>query len=174
MKTILLVAAFQLMAVVPQSGFDGADFSAKFKKLIELAKTYYKGEKTGTGTPVSDGVYVKAYDCVTKFNGAVVSRIIEDGDNVCQHQVHYEAADKAAAVTLMGEIKKLVVSGVPANYKEGITYDARYFDAQCVFFEYNSDVFAEVAKKPSVKMGIINKDGKHYVEVLIIESVFRR
>jgi hypothetical protein len=174
MKTILLLISPQFASPAMQTGFDAADFTAKFKKLFESAKTYFKNEKSGTGVAISDGPFVKQYDGVTRFNGATVSRMVEDGDGVNQHQVHYTVADKAAAVALVAQIQKIVLANIPSTFKEGTTYDARYHDMQAIFYEYNSDVFAEVAKRPSVKLGAIEKDGKYVVEVLILEAVFQR
>lgn len=173
MNTILLFITLQLASPL-QTSFDATDFSTKFKKLFEAGKTYYKAEKTGTGRAITDGIYVKEFDCVTKFTGATVSRIVEDGDKVCAHQVHYAVADKDAATKLAAEIEKLMQAGVPATFKKGTTYDARYTTSQATYFEFDSETIAQVYTKPSARMGILLKDGKYYVEVLIIENIFRR
>lgn len=175
MNSFFLLIALNLMPAPAQTALDEAAFSATFKTVFEAAKTYFKSEKVGAGKDITETPFVKAYDCNTKFKDASVSRIVADEEMVCQHQVHYSAGtDKAAATALYKKIEALVIKGLPTNYHQNTTYDSRYYDSQAMVSEYNSEVFAEVAKRPSIKMGVMQIDGTYYVEVLIMENIFRR
>jgi hypothetical protein len=63
---------------------------------------------------------------------------------------------------------------MPSDYKTYSTYVAGYAGYMTEMFEYNSDVFAEISKKPVVRVGIILlEEGKYNLEIIVSEPVFK-
>ena len=63
---------------------------------------------------------------------------------------------------------------LPSDYKTYSTYVAGYAGYMTEMFEYNSDIFAEVSKRPVVRVGIILlSEGKYNLEVIVSEPVFK-
>ena len=86
--------------------------------------------------------------------------------------VTYFAVNEAKSVKK--EVADLVKTLLPSDYKTYSTYVAGYAGYMTEMFEYNSDIFAEVSKRPVVRVGIILlSEGKYNLEVIVSEPVFK-
>ena len=109
------------------------------------------------------------------FESAATCMIQEDKDKGIVSMVAiYKAADKDEATLLKQELGDLVEASLPAgDYARTKSYGARYFDYLKIAFEYNSDVFAEKKKRPSVEIGAIKRDSGYTIELILFEPYFK-
>ena len=148
-------------------------YAADFKLVWEAAKKYYKTDKVGEGKTLTGDFFIKEFECKAHFQNAKVSRLVMDKDEVLNHHLVFDAgATKEEALTLLKKFIAATKPLLPANFKDGKTTNMRYADLTVYSFEYNSEIFAETAKKPSMLLGIIEKDGKFTVDIQVMAPVF--
>lgn len=148
-------------------------YAADFKLVFEAAKKYYKADKVGEAKDLSGDFFIKEIGCKASFQNAKSSRLVMDKDEVWNHHVVFEAGvTKDGAIALLRKFMDATKPLLPANYKETKSTNMRYADMFAYTIEYNSEIFAEVAKKPSLLFGIMEKDGKYTVDIQIMAPVF--
>jgi hypothetical protein len=102
--------------------------------------------------------------------------LLLDQTDLLTYQVIYsfDASTLEEAKAIKKETADMVKTLVPSDYKTYSTYVAGYAGYMTEMFEYNSDVFAEVSKRPVVRVGIILvSEGKYQLEILVSEPVFK-
>jgi hypothetical protein len=180
MRTLTLLflpALFLLMSFANPdavSPLDKDDFSTNFKSTFEAAKKRFVSE-IGSLQNGSTGSYAKMFSTTILFKNAT-SVIVEDNDQlkICQIIYSFDASTLDEAKGIKKLTSDLVKTLVPADYKMYSTYTAGYAGYMTDVFEYNSDIFAEISKRPVVRVGIILKsEGKYQLEILIAEPVFK-
>lgn len=165
---ILCLASFCTYAqTVPST------YTADFKPIFEAAKKYYKTDKKADGASLPGPDFIKEYESLTSFQNALYSKLVADKDGVLNHRVLFNAG-KTKEEAL--ETLKLFVDAtkplMPPKFKENKSINVRYIGMQGVTLEYDSELFAEVAKKPTVTFGVIEEKGEFKIEVLIMAPVF--
>jgi hypothetical protein len=150
-----------------------ATYAADFKLIFEAAKKYYKNDKVGEAKEIKDENFIKEVPCKTSFQNAKLSRLVMDRDEVLSHHVVFEGgATKEDALSVMRKFMDVTKPLLPPNFKESKTTNMRYADLTVYSIEYNSEIFAETAKRPSLLFGIIEKDGKFTVDIQVMAPVF--
>lgn len=171
---LLTFTAFKNASSPVVAPYDKADFSTQFKAVFEAAKKRFVSE-IGARDNAYSGTYSKKYAATIAFKNASAG-IVEDEGELKTFQTLYSF--DAATLDEAKEIKKqtidLVKSLLPADYKNSSTYTAGYAGYMTELFEYNSDIFAEISKRPVVRVGIILvSEGKYTLEILVSEPVFK-
>ena len=170
-STLLVAVTVAAAAIQPQLGKD--DYSSKFKIIFESAKKHFKTEKTGAGSAITDGNFVMEYTPLTKFDNALLNRVVVDKDDAVWYQLRYDAGtDKAEAEKKFAEAVELTKTLVPSTFSMGTTYSDQYEKGEVTTLEHKSDVFAEVMKRPSIRMGLMQKDGRYIIEMMMMEAFF--
>ncbi len=147
-------------------------YKADFKIIFDAAKSYYKTDKTGEATKITDEYFTSEIPCKSHFQNSAQSRLVTDKEEVTIHQVLFTGGKTLEETqTFFKKIAEVTKTLVPLNYKVSTTVNLKYDDKTSTTFELNSDVFAQVAKKPSVVMGIIKKQEAYYVEILVMGPV---
>lgn len=154
---------------------DKTNFKDQFSKIFEAAKSRFANEYGVEVTGFKDETYSKKYEAKLEMSGANTAMVI-DGENIKSYKIEYSF--KAATLDEAKEVKKqtseLLKTILPSDYKSKSSYVAGYAGYMCDFFEYNSEIFAEVSKKPVVRVGIIlEEEGKYILEILVSEPVFK-
>lgn len=169
--SFIVSLALAFVSVQPQLGKD--DYSAKFKIVFEAAKKHFKTEKTGTGTVIADGNFVMEYTPLTRFDNAELNRVVIDKDQAAWYQLRFAAGtDKAEAEKKFEEAVALTKTLLPTTFAASTTYSDQYNKGEVTVIEYKSDVFAEVVKRPGIRMGLMQKDAKYSIEILVMEAFF--
>lgn len=148
-------------------------YTADFKLIFEAAKKYYKTDKEGEGQKITDDFFILEYKSKTHFQGARITRLVADKDEVLNHQAVFTAGNnKTEAEKLLRQFIDATTPLMPANFKETKSVNMKYVGQSDYTLEFNSDVFAEVAKKPTVRFGLIENNGIYSIEVLVMAPVF--
>lgn len=173
---VLLVAtAFKVANPPFNNPADKSDFTTNFKLVYEAAKKRFVSEKGSQASGFSSEKYAKKFATTISFKDASVG-IMEDSDQLLTFQILYSfsAATLDEAKAVKKEMGEWVKSLLPTDYKSSSTYTAGYAGYMTDLYEYNSDIFAEISKRPVVKVGIIaTEEGKYNLEILVSEPVFK-
>lgn len=173
--TLLVAIPFLSFKMAINNPIDKTTFKENFLKIFEAAKTRFANEFGKEEAGFKHEKYTKKYESTLNMDGASTSMVI-DGENIKSYKIEYSF--KAATLDEAKEVKKetsdLLKTIVPSDYKSKSSYVPGYAGYMCDFFEYNSDIFAEVSKKPVVRVGIIlEEEGKYILEILVSEPVFK-
>lgn len=171
---LLALTGFSFMIPAATSPIDKVDFSAQLKSTFEAAKKRFVSELSAQDNSYS-GTYSKKFATTIAFKNASVS-IMEDTDQlkICRIVYTFDAATLDEAKEIKKQTADLVKTLMPADYKTYSTYTAGYAAYMVEVFEYNSEVFAEISKRPVVRVGIIlESEGKYLLEILVSEPVFK-
>jgi len=172
---LIAATAFKISNPAATNPADKSDFTTNFKLVYEAAKKRFVSEKGAQASGFSSEKYVKKYTTTISFKDATVG-IMEDSDQLLTFQILYSfsAATLDEAKAVKKEMGDWVKSLVPADYKTSSTYTAGYAGYMTDLYEYNSDIFAEISKRPVVRVGIIaTEEGKYNLEILVSEPVFK-
>jgi hypothetical protein len=181
MKNILLfvflsgtLASFSLFSPKAENPIDKTDFTTQFKSVFEAAKKRFTSEM-GTAQNSNDALYKKKYSTTIPFKNATVNLLLDQTDLLTYQVIYsFDASTLEEAKAIKKETADMVKTLVPSDYKTYSTYVAGYAGYMTEMFEYNSDVFAEVSKRPVVRVGIILvSEGKYQLEILVSEPVFK-
>jgi hypothetical protein len=154
---------------------DKSDFSTQFKLVFEAAKKRFITEFGEQDKTYSDENYKNKFATTILFKNASVC-LLEDNSNLKTFQILYsfDAASLDDAKAIKKEAADLIKTLLPSNYKTYSTYVPGYAGYMTEMFEYNSDIFAEVAKQPVARVGIILvSEGKYNLEIIVSEPVFK-
>ena len=107
------------------------------------------------------------------LNGATQTTIVEDKEQgSTSWKVEYRVAGRDEAKKLKEQLAVLVEGALPpGDYKKTQGYGADYFDYLKYTFEFNSEVYAEVNKRPAIEIGAL-KEGDAYVVVLLLRQPY--
>lgn len=169
---LLPLVAFKLVSNNP---IDKTNFKEDFTKIFEAAKNRFANEYGDQDSGFKHEKYTKKYAAKLEMSGATTCMVV-DAENIKSYKMEYSF--KAATLDEAKEVKKetseLIKAALPSDYKSKSSYVPGYAGYMCDFFEYNSDVFAEVSKKPVIRVGIIlEEEGKYILEILVSEPVFK-
>jgi hypothetical protein len=166
--------SFRFASPVANNPVDKSDFNTQFKLVFEAAKKRFASEM-GSSQSSDDANYKKKYSTNIPFKNATVSLLMDQTDLLTYRIIYsFDAATLDEAKAVKKETADLVKTLVPSDYKTYSTYVAGYAGYMTEMFEYNSDVFAEVSKRPVVRVGIILlSEGKYNLEILVSEPVFK-
>jgi len=82
---------------------------------------------------------------------------------------------KQAALELCGALEPILNTGVPDTYKKSRDFSPEYAGSiYANIWEHVSEKFVEIAKKPTISVGVIQENGNFLVDVKIMEPVFKR
>ena len=82
---------------------------------------------------------------------------------------------KKAALELCEALEGILNAGVPDTYKKSRDFSPEYAGSiYANVWEHVSEKFIEIAKKPTVSVGVIKENGNFLVDVKIMEPVFKR
>lgn len=154
---------------------DKTDFNENFAKIYEAAKNRFANEFGDKDASFKDEKYKTKHAATIHLKEANVGMVI-DAENLKSYRIEYKfsASSLEDAKAVKKETAEMVKNLVPKDYKTYSSYVPGYAGYMCEFFEYNSEVFAEVSKKPVVKVGIILiEEGKYILEILVSEPVFK-
>lgn len=150
-----------------------ATYAADFKLVFEAAKKYYKNDITGEAKQIKDEIFIKEVTSRASFQNAKLSHLVMDRDEVWNHHVVFDGgATKEDALSLLKKFMDATKPLLPPNFKEGRTTNMSYADLTVYTMEYNSEIFAETAKRPSLLFGIVEKDGKYTIDIRLMAPVF--
>lgn len=148
-------------------------YAADFKLVWAAATKYYKTDKTGECKALDSKQFKQECPCKSSFQNAQVSQLVIDKDEVLNHHVVFDGgSSKETALATLRKFIDATKPLLPPKFKESKTIDMGYADQNAYKVEYDSEVFAEVAKKPSLVFGIKEKDGKYTVDILVMAPVF--
>lgn len=173
---IFFLGSFRFLSPVTVTPYDKADFSTQFQLVFEAAKKRFVNEFGAQDKSFTSDVYAKKFGATIPFKNGTVS-LLEDAEQLKTYQVlfPFEAASLDEAKSIKKEAATLVKSLLPADYKTYSTYVAGYAGYMTEMFEFNSDIFAEVSKRPVVRIGIILlSEGKYNLEIIVSEPVFKK
>ncbi len=145
-------------------------FEATFKAIFEDSK---KGSFANTvdGSKKEQGGKT-VIEVKQKFAAGSNQIITVDGDNIYQFEVMFDTeGDEVLSAQLLAKMLSIIESNVPEGYKKKIMYGGDFVKAQKYNFEFESEKFADTAKKPSATIGSL-KGGKG-VQLIISEPVFK-
>lgn len=166
-KLFFLFTALFSLHVVGQTV--PATYTADFKLLFASAKKSFETDKTDQGKDISTDDFVKEFGSKTNFQGAQSSRLVMDKDMVMNHHARFDAGtDKEAAKTYLQAFITATKPLLPAKYHENVGVNVKYIDNYSMTLEYDSEVFFEQASKPVVIMGLVQTDGKYWVDIRIM------
>lgn len=166
--------SFKGITPVAKSPIDKSDFSTQFKLVFEAAKKRFASEM-GASEKSTDELYKKKYAATIPFKNASVSLLVDQSDLLTYQVIYpFDAASLDEAKAVKKEVADLVKTLLPSDFKTYSTYVAGYAGYMTEMFEYNSDVFAEVSKRPVIRVGIILlSEGKYNLEIIVSEPVFK-
>lgn len=176
MKKILILSFLLTFGYAANAQFtlNSADFTTKVKSLFEQAKKRFATEKSGDAKTIDENGFVKEYQAKTTFTDALYSRLVVDADGVLGHDTRWKiGSNKEEAVKWLNEFHKLLKSAMPANFGTRETWEDFWYDGSVIAAEFQSEQFALQAKQPSAKLGIREKDGTFYIDLIIFEPIFR-
>lgn len=150
-----------------------ATYASDFKIVLESAKKYFKGDLSGNPKLVADKDFDQEYACKNKFQGAVVSRLVTDKDGIVNHHVQFAAGNnKEAALQVLTKYVETTKPLLPPNYKESDNVIMRFVNSRGFVYEFNSEVFAEVSKKPTITIGLVQAGENYLVDICIMAPSF--
>ena len=82
-------------------------------------------------------------------------------------------ANKDNAMRIMGQVGDLVDGVKPDDFNKRDKYSKEYIDYKQLLFEFNSDRFADVQKRPTVIIGVIRKGDGYAVQLKLTEPYFK-
>ena len=169
-----LTVSFKTITPHPKNPIDKSDFSTQFKSVVEAAKKRFANEMGALQSSTDDN-YKKKYATTIPFKNAAVSLLVDQSDLLTYQIIYpFDATTLDEAKSIKKEVADLVKTLLPSDYKTYSTYVAGYAGYMTEMFEYNSDIFAEVSKRPVVRVGIILlSEGKYNLEVIVSEPVFK-
>lgn len=85
----------------------------------------------------------------------------------------HAGTSKENAKKVLANIVKLVAAQMPDTYSNTEKYSREFVDYKEFLFEYNSDKFAAVQKRPSIVLGIKKDGGKYSVVLRLSEPYFK-
>ena len=163
--------AFSLTA---QLAIDEEDFSSKFRSLFGSAATRFTDERSGDKKTIGEPVFIAEYDAKTKFSDAESARMVVDKDEILGYEALFAAgSSKEEAKASLGQLMQLVSKNIPSGFILNTTYEMNWADPLIHVVEFDSDLFADQAKKPTAKAGVIEKNGSFFIRLLIFEPVFK-
>lgn len=171
-----VLGSFRLLTPDATAPYDKTDFTTQFPLVFEAAKKRFVNEFGAQDRNFTSDIYAKKFGATIAFKNGTVS-LLEDAEQLKTYQILYsfEAATLDEAKSIKKEAAVLIQSLLPADYKTYSTYVAGYAGYMTEMFEYNSDIFAEVSKRPVVRVGIILlSDGKYNLEIIVSEPVFKK
>lgn len=159
MKKILLILAVAVSSLLAHSqNIEIGEFQSAFKPIIE-ASTHGFDTKAAT------------------FNlpgAASAEYIVDESVGKTSFRAVYACAGRDEAKKLKEHLALHVATTLPrGDFKKTQGYGAQYFDYLKYTFEYNTDVYAETKKRPTVEIGALKVGEDYAVEVLISEPYFR-
>ncbi len=171
---LTVTVSFKTITPTAKNPIDKSDFSTQFKLVVEAAKKRFAFEM-GASQSSTDDNYKKKYATTILFKNATVSLLVDQSDLLTYQIIYpFDAATLDEAKSVKKEVADLVKTLLPSDYKTYSTYVAGYAGYMTEMFEYNSDIFAEVSKRPVVRVGIILlSEGKYNLEVIVSEPVFK-
>lgn len=171
---LTVVVSFKTISPIANNPIDKSDFKTQFNLVVEAAKKRFVSE-IGASEKSTDELYKKKYATTIPFKNANVSLLVDQSDLLIYQIIYpFDAATLDDAKAVKKEVADLVKTLLPADYKTYSTYVAGYAGYMTEMFEYNSDIFAEVSKKPVVRVGIILlSEGKYNLEIIVSEPVFK-
>ena len=171
---LTVTVSFKTITPTAKNPIDKSDFSTQFKLVVEAAKKRFAFEM-GASQSSTDDNYKKKYATTIPFKNATVSLLVDQSDLLTYQIIYpFDAATLDEAKSVKKEVADLVKTLLPSDYKTYSTYVAGYAGYMTEMFEYNSDIFAEVSKRPVVRVGIILlSEGKYNLEVIVSEPVFK-
>lgn len=171
----ITISGKESMMAVEAVIIDEAELSAAFDKAWGATANSFKDMKTGDGKVV-DGLGT-LFGCNAKFPQAKstsVVQVIEDDSDNFRVMVIYDAGQyKENAQKMFDELAAILGNLIPSDYPRKDNYIPGYVDQKVYLWDFASDNFADVAKKPSVTIGMRESNGKYAVELLIMEPVFK-
>ena len=149
------------------------DFSSQFDKIFEDAKSIgflktKKGEIQSLGKS-------KFYSTNSKING-IAPQIILDEENNLRFCVKFSCRENVnLAKELCSLLENIIERKVPKTYQRARDFSPEYANSIYAFiWEFESEKFIEIAKKPTVSVGVLKESSNFLVEVRIMEPVFKR
>ena len=149
------------------------DFNNQFDQIFEDAKSIgflktKKGEIKSLGKS-------KFYSTNNKVNG-IAPQIILDEENNLRFCVRFSCRENVnLAKELCSLLENIIKHKVPKTYQRARDFSPEYAKSIYAFiWEFESEKFIEIAKKPSVSVGVLKESSNFLVEVRIMEPVFKR
>jgi hypothetical protein len=108
-------------------------------------------------------------------DGKKVSLLIGEEDTY-RAEIKFDCgSDQAVAKDLCLELQKVVDQKVPSSYKMSRDFSQEFSASiYAKVWEFQAEKFADMAKQPTVGIGVSNEADKYTVIIRIIEPVFRR
>ncbi|MFT5182967.1 MAG: hypothetical protein ACI84C_000089 [Flavobacteriales bacterium] len=159
MKKILLILAVAVSSLLAQSqNIEVGEFQKAFKPIIEASTHGYDTQSTSFNLPAATS---------TEY-------IVDESVGKTSFRAVYACTGRDASKKLKAHLAMHVESTLPAgDFKKVQGYGAQYFDYLKYTFEYNTDVYAETKKRPTIEIGALKVGKEYVVEVLISEPYFR-
>ena len=109
-----------------------------------------------------------------KTKGTLVEKVNEDDGYVLKYTAAFQAGKyEENAVWLVDELKKMTTEFLPSDFVGKENHSSKYLNSKLWMVEKNSSDFTEVAKAPSVTIGIVKKKDQYVVELVFAEPVFK-
>lgn len=165
-KALLLFLSF--VAITASAQDVPATYASDFKSVLESARKSFKGDQGNEVKTLADNDFDKLYESKFNFQGAALSQLVTDKDDVLNHHAQFKAGiKKDAALTLLGKYIEATKVLLPSNYKETVNVMMRFVDSRATSFQYDSDNFSEVSNHVIVTIGLVEKNGSFLVDLCI-------
>ena len=80
---------------------------------------------------------------------------------------------KSNAMRIMSQVGDLVDAVKPVDFIKRDKYSKEYIDYKQLLFEFNSDKFADLQKRPTVIIGVVKKGDGYAVQLKLTEPYFK-
>lgn len=163
MKSILSIMFCALINVSAIS----QDFKTEFRKIFTSS---IKGLESAKGVAVGGG-----WATAEKLTGYTNATIKKDDDlGVLYIQFSIVCSSEEEGKKLMATKEAEVMDALPAGqYNKTSTYDMDFIPSMKTLFEFNSQKMADLQKRPSLEMGLIDDNGRVLLVLNLFEPYFK-
>ena len=149
------------------------DFKIHFDDIFEDAKSvgFLKTKKEELNTIGKR----QFYSTNSNING-IAPQIILDEENNLRFCVRFSCKENVKlAKEMCSSLEDIIEKKVPASYQRARDFSPEFAGSVYAFvWEFVSEKFIEIAKKPTVSVGVLKESSNFLVEVRIMEPVFKR
>ena len=160
----------------PDVNIDKAKFDETFDKIFRTSIAGLSSLKKGNPiTKDVNGDKVTEWATHIELPSAAGNRL----EYSKRHDLHSYVSwwrtgtNKSNAMRIMGQVGDLVDAFKPVDFNKRDKYSSEYIDYKQLLFEFNSDKFADLQKRPTVIIGVIKEGDGYAVQLKLTEPYFK-
>lgn len=155
-KLATIFFALVLTSIINAQNIEIDAFKSSFQPIIEQS---IKGFNTGEAAPAFPASSSTEY-------------VVNESEGKTSFRAVFSVEGRDAAIKLKEHLAMHVEQTLPeGDFKKAKGYGAEYFDYLKYTFEYNTNVYADVKKRPVIVIGAL-KDGDVYTVEMILTQPF--